>query len=396
MQSLFVSRSRLKSTVEIPSSKSYANRALILAAISSHPVLLENLPDATDVTHLINALKSLGLKIEYTSQGMRFLNSFPACETDSIHIQVGDGGTTARFLAALCLLGSKRYSLELHERLSQRPWGEFLRIAKDLGAHAHLQGNILTIQGPVNFPKELNVDCSQTTQFATAFALVASDKSCEVIPKGMDASESYWEMTKALIKTIPHATSYSVPLDWSSASYPLAFAALNQQLFIPELHLDPFQADACFFHVLKSFDCIQEMASGISVSPIKNKSQSISLDVSQCLDLTPSLAFFLSHIEGHHQLKNVTHLSYKESDRLQEIIQLLSQFDKKVTLEGENLIIYGDPGRIFRPVDLKLPRDHRMVMAGALFLLHHSGGSLYPSEAVEKSFPGFFSMILPP
>jgi 5-enolpyruvylshikimate-3-phosphate synthase len=42
---------------------------------------------------------------------------------------------------------------------------------------------------------------------------------------------------------------------------------------------------------------------------------------------------------------------------------------------------------------LELPDDHRMIMSAALFLRFHQGGSVSPAEAVEKSYPEFFSLI---
>jgi 5-enolpyruvylshikimate-3-phosphate synthase len=36
-----------------------------------------------------------------------------------------------------------------------------------------------------------------------------------------------------------------------------------------------------------------------------------------------------------------------------------------------------------------------MVMTGTLFLLHHGGGTISPSEAVCKSYPDFFNLIFP-
>src|SRR5690606_4539426 len=103
--------------------------------------------------------------------------------------------------------------------------------------------------------------------------------------------------------------------------------------------------------------------------------------------------FFLSHLEGQHELHGVKNLVHKERDRLKEVIELLNHFEKKSSTEGDVLYIEESPGLINKEIELDLPDDHRMVMAGALFLSHHQGGSLKPAEAVKKSYPDFFSLL---
>lgn len=83
----------------------------------------------------------------------------------------------------------------------------------------------------------------------------------------MRSSQSYWSMTNELQKKLKTMDRYEVPLDWSSASYPMAFAALNHKIVFPKLHYDTFQSDSKVFDLLKTFDCIEENESGISVGP---------------------------------------------------------------------------------------------------------------------------------
>lgn len=162
MQSLSVKKGSLQTTVQVPTSKSYANRALILSAIQKKKTVLTHMPTASDVTILIRCLKEIGLDIQIQNQTVEISNSFPECEkTNSgvVEVEVGEGGTTARFLAGMLLLGKKTYILQLGQRLKERPWQEFIDQAISLGADVKLAGNKLTIKGPVIFPSELIVDC---------------------------------------------------------------------------------------------------------------------------------------------------------------------------------------------------------------------------------------------
>lgn len=393
MQTLPIPRRDLRNVISLPSSKSYANRALILAALCGN-CRISNLPRATDVSHLLECLQRLGLDMTFNSLTVSFRQKFPDCEPmgdGELTLPIGEGGTTGRFLAALVLLGRRSYRLQLGPRLSQRPWEEFIAVANRLGASARLNGRDLLLKGPIRLPEVLEIDCSRTTQFATAFQLISLNTNSSVVPVHLASSQSYLAMTEKLVATFP-VKDYVVPLDWSSASYPLAYGALNHEIHFPGLHYDPLQADAKFYDVLRSLGSVDENPDGIRVRKIL-KSKDIHLEVSDALDLVPTLAYFLGNLPGNHSLTGVENLMHKESDRLQEVISLLGAFGRETKSDGRVLMIKGEESRLTIPKQLVLPDDHRLVMAGTLFLLHHGGGAVSPSEAVAKSYPDFFSII---
>lgn len=389
-----VTPGNLPSIVNLPTSKSYANRALILSALKPHTVTLENVPDADDVLFLIKALKEIGLDIHIDNEKVEVRNNFPDCEKNAeVYLEVGEGGTTARFLACMLLLGKSKYILKLGKRLKERPWGEFIKVANELGAHCSLNGEELSIQGPVIVNEKLEVDCGQTTQFASGFQLAFALKKIAVLPKNLNSSQSYWKMSQGLIDHFQSNRNYSIPLDWSSASYPMAFAALKHEIFFPKLHRDSFQADEKFFDILNTFGCIQEASNGVRITQITDRNKDVSVDVSDCLDLVPTLAFFLAHIEGTHILKNIDNLIHKESDRLNEIIKIIHAFGFHTKTVGSDLVIEGSINVFGKKMDLILPDDHRIVMCASLFMRYHQGGSVDPKEAVKKSYPKFFELL---
>lgn len=391
---LKVKPGRLQSTIALPGSKSYANRILILAALKETPFLINRLPDSDDVTFLVKALGVVGLSIVRTENTLTIQNSFPQCETEGKTIEVGEGGTTARFLASLLLRGSKSYCLVLGDKLKTRPWEEFIHLVEQHGGKAKLNDNKLTVQGPLTLPDRVEVDCSRTTQFASGLQLAFSLSGKVIVPSKLNTSQSYWKMTEELVHLARKQNSYDVPLDWSSASYPLAFGALTQNITFPGLSFDPFQADAKFMEILKAFEAIEIGPHGLMVKPCQ-KNASIHVDVSDCLDLVPALAFLLAHRKGEHKLKGVANLIHKESDRLLEVTRLLSRFKRKTSVSDNVLTIHGSEEILTEAIELDLPDDHRMVMTGVLFLLKHAGGSVSPAQAVNKSYPGFFNILNP-
>jgi 3-phosphoshikimate 1-carboxyvinyltransferase len=392
MTSLLINKGHFKTPLEIPRSKSFANRALILSALSKKSKTIQFLPSSTDVTFLIKALEAVGLKIDRHGEETTFKNSFPECETSQVEsVHIGEGGTTARFFACLLMKGSLRYELILGERLKERPWTSFIKLMNDLGGKVSLVGNKLTLQGPVSLPPHLEVDCSHTTQFASGLQMAFPQS--QILPYLMKTSQSYWDLTVDIIKKVSSLDTVTVPMDWSSASYPLAFAAINQEIELRGLRYDPLQADAKFLTLLRKLGAIKkEDDHGITVGLVTKK-EPITIDVQDCLDLVPALSFFLAHIPGEHTLVGIENLVHKESNRLSEVRQLLTHFNRSSELVGSILKIAGSEEKINHKVPLKMPDDHRMIMAGTLFLLHHEGGEISPTEAVNKSFPGFFSLL---
>lgn len=389
MQNLKIPKGGLPSRVHVPASKSYANRALVLGAVTPGDVTLENVPEATDVLHLVEALEKIGLSMDRRGSTLVMKGSFPASETEGKGIDIGEGGTTARFLAALLLLGKKEYTLKLGKRLKDRPWEEFLQIAQKLGGKVELDGDRLKIQGPIKKPQSLEVDCSRTTQFATAFDLVLS--GTEILPRNVNSSEAYLAMNAPLKEHFQTELKYVVPRDWSSSAFPMVFGALNQNIDFPGLFFDPFQADSRILEVLNDLGAVETHPGGLLVRPL-TRPQSVQLSMNDCLDLFPAMVFLLAHIPGNHVLQGLENLAYKESDRLKEMEKILKTFGRKFTAASDELRLEGSQ-ELHPPVTLNLPDDHRIVMAAALFLRHHEGGELNQANSVTKSYPGFFELL---
>ena len=121
--------------IEVPYSKSWANRILILAAIKSAVVKIQGTPDSSDVVNLVNSLKKIGLIIEESDQSLIVKNSFPNCEAglEVVYLETGDGGTTNRFILPLLALGKKKYRLQASGHMKSRPMDEILDVLQAHG-----------------------------------------------------------------------------------------------------------------------------------------------------------------------------------------------------------------------------------------------------------------------
>ena len=392
----------------IPSSKSHTNRALILGAVSGEKFKVYNVSDSSDVVNLINAFKKIGLTLIQEDSTVTFLNSFPECEkntTESIvKLHTGDGGTTNRFLIALLSRGKKEYHLFPTEKMNSRPIEDLIVSLKKLSVNIVLDssGNNnepwIKIQGPASMynTTKLEIDCQKSTQFATAMMLAFSKLPLKFEFMNLHASEAYLKLTSLVIKKSLINHSYTVPVDFSSLSYPAALAALSGRVLIKNcFELDLYQADSEFINVLKMSgahceftDCGLEIKRSDKLSPFF-------FDVSKAPDLFPTLVFFASHINGTSRFTNLEILKFKESDRLQEMINLMTKFDVEMFYDNtENtLTITGLNQEKYQQSIIKPARDHRIVMAAALFMSKNSGGELYEGDCVEKSYPAFFELL---
>lgn len=386
--------------VEVPGSKSFANRVLILAAIEKSPITIENLPLSHDVERMIQILKQIGLVISSSDNSITIENSFPDCErlsNTSIVIKPGDGGTTTRFIIPLLSLGKSKYIVEPTGRMRTRPIKGLLGNLEDLGVKCtQSDEKWLTIQGPIKeIPKSLRVDASKTTQHATAMALIL--KNTHIIPEGMDFSKSYWDMTTELISNFKNRQAHFItPVDFSSLSYPLALAATTGRVRVKNcLEVDTFQADSILISLLRNFGATVELSDkGLEVSKA-NTLVGIDHDCSNCPDLVPTLGFICSMARGTSKLSNVKVLKFKESDRLQELFKIFNTFNilHEYNEILDELIIHGNSERLNGQIDIKTAEDHRMVMCSYLFLRSHSGGSVNHSGCVSKSFGNFFEVM---
>jgi 3-phosphoshikimate 1-carboxyvinyltransferase len=392
--------------ISLPASKSHANRALIVGALRGGDFKIHNLPDSTDVLNLVSCLREIGLEIIQDHSTFTFKNSFPQCESktsfDIIDLYTGDGGTTNRFLLALLARGKKSYQLFPSEKMSERPIDDLLEPLKSLAVKITTSYNKnepwITIRGPATMinTSRVAIDCHKSTQFASAMMLAFSTLPLTLDFKNLDASATYLELTEYVLKETLNSNSYTIPVDFSSLSYPAALAAVCGDLVVSNcFKKDTFQPDSFFIDFLEQVGAVVSWSpEGLKIS----KGQLLkpfSLSIKNFPDLFPTLVYLAAHCEGVSELSELEILRYKESDRLAEMLKVLDAFKVKYEFNQELniLTIHGQTDTKYAFAEIHPPRDHRIVMASYLFMRTNLGGDLYEANCVEKSFPRFFSQL---
>ncbi len=389
--------------IEVPTSKSYANRILTLSAISDEEIKVKNLPHSTDVLTLINCLMEIGLEIKREADSLLISNCFPACEQSKnpLRLKTGDGGTTNRFLIPLLALGENEYEIVPDGLISQRPIDELVKHLQKLDVKIEFNNSAywLKVQGPLRKQTEIiEVDCSKTTQIASSLLMVLSKLNIEVEANNIKSSQTYFQLTKYLIEQFKkNQTEFTVPVDFSSASYPIALAVITGECIIDNCNkIDSYQSDSVFVELLNNSGAnIKIDNSGLIVRQSKTLTP-MDVDCSPCPDLVPALAFVCSYISGTSYLRNLSVLRFKESDRVEEIIKVLTKFNVKFEADQENetLIIHGNNNAEKIEFTQYLPpKDHRIIMMTYLFMRRNSGGKLFNFQHAEKSFPDFFGVM---
>lgn len=389
-----LSLANLPNTITCPTSKSYAARALILAALKNKSTTIWDLPSAQDTKDLISVLKFVGLEFAENQNQLTILNSFPACEKNEYQeLNLGEGGTTIRFLLPLLALGRQKYRLYYEGRMNDRPMEELYRALSSLGAEVEVLANGISIQGPIDLTKSIEVDCSKTTQFASGLTHLQLLGDFKVKYENLNHSRAYLEMSKKLVTHYKQNDEFTVPADFSGLGYILAYAIFHQDILINNIKQeDELQADNEIFNIMKQIGVKFEFTrAGLEIKQLEHFNSGFEIDGSLCIDLVPTLTFIASYLPFESKIKNISNLIYKESDRLAEIMKILGRFKVKHSYdETQDILLIQGVTKKVDEISYICPNDHRMVMLVSLFLKQNSGGEIMPESAINKSFPEFF------
>lgn len=400
---LKINKGHIKKSIKAPTSKSWANRFLIIAAIQKGPTIIENISQSTDVKNMLLAFNQIGLKVETQNEKIIIHNSFPACENFSddniINLTTGDGGTTNRFLLALLSRGKKKYRLITSKEFSKRPNDDFFDVLVNMGVDLKVGKNDFWVEiqgnGAIKSLDRIEVDCEKSTQFLSGLMLAYADENIEFLPKNLKSSFDYIEMTKKLISDFKVGKKYFYnPVDFSSLSYPIAFVCDGEALNIENcFEIDKFQADSFLFSFLENkgvkFHFSKE---GLKVDSTHFDLKPFLIECSGFPDLVPTLIFIACLCHGRSTLQGLEVLKHKESDRFREICHLLKEFKIKYEVNHrlDEISVFG-PCKNINNCELNLPPDHRMIIIAAMFLKKFGNGEINQIQHVNKSYPTFFS-----
>jgi 3-phosphoshikimate 1-carboxyvinyltransferase len=186
-------------------------------------------------------------------------------------------------------------------------------------------------------------------------------------------------------------TDYVVEPDASSASYPLAAAAVaGGTVHVPGLTAAALQGDAHFVEVLSDMGCeVVRNASGTTVTR-EGPLRGLDIDMVDMSDLVPTLAVVAAFATTPTTIRGVGFIRAKESDRLGDLCAELRRAGVRATETDDGLVVH--PGSPSASV-LHTHHDHRLAMAFALLGLVADGVEIDDPGVVSKSWPDYWQML---
>ena len=198
------------------------------------------------------------------------------------------------------------------------------------------------------------------------------------------------------------AADLAIEGDWSAAANFLVAGAIFGSLDLDGLDTASLQADLSIMDILTEAGASlsrldEEKTLHVQRAPLN----AFHFDLNQCPDLFPIVAVLATFCQGESRLAGVNRLAGKESDRGKAVADMLTQMGVENHIEDDEMIICGQSlqqrlltGALLRGGSYTSLHDHRMVMALKVAALGADGPITIDDEAcVAKSFPSFHEIF---
>ena len=387
---------QLQGTIDLPTSKSISNRALLLSSLANNRLPVTRVATCDDTRVMQAALQ----------------------HTTHI-IDIGAAGTAMRFLTAYFATQDGTWTLTGSERMKQRPIKLLAEALNSLGAdirYLEKEGfPPLEISGKPLQGGELRLQGNVSSQFISALLMIAPtmQQGMTLTLEGRVISRPYirmtlnmmeafgvhaeWKDQRIIVKPQPyHPSAFAVESDWSAASYWYGMAALmpNAELTLLGLQQNSLQGDSKCAELFASLGVSSHFSSeGVVITSTGNTVSFFSYnfvdqpDLAQTVVVTCCLLGVCFRFEGLHSL------TIKETDRIAALMKELAKIGYLVSNPEEGVLEWnGERTLPSTPAIIDTYDDHRMAMAFAIASLRHSVTIAHP-EVVSKSYPMFWDNL---
>ncbi|MEY2967112.1 MAG: hypothetical protein RLY50_1162, partial [Actinomycetota bacterium] len=126
-------RGPIDATVELPGSKSVANRMLVCALLANGESTIHGLPEGDDVRVIVDAMAKVG-RCELDGPNVRVRGGDALGPYLPAHVDCALAGTSSRFLTAVGCLQVDPVVVDGGDRLRDRPMGDLHVALESLGA----------------------------------------------------------------------------------------------------------------------------------------------------------------------------------------------------------------------------------------------------------------------
>ena len=440
--------------LDMPASKSFAQRAIVAAALADGTSHLGGYSPCGDNESALAAAKRLGAKVIVKGSDLEItgISAFEKCLTIN-EISVGESGFLTRMLIpVLSAIADGPVRVTGEKTLLNRPLSGAHDIMASFGVRLVpevLPSDIrkgdcyvpLTVKGPL-VPGRADVSGKGGSQLISgllaALPLAGNRSTVYVhdprsipymfitvdvlrkfgieIGSEMEGDEDFlqtqdWTLCTGVtfkMRGNQHyrAADFRIEGDWSGAANFLVAGAIFGDVEVEGLDTQSLQADISIMDIL--------MDAGASMSQLEGDAATtgpvhvtraplcaFETDLNNCPDLFPIVAVLAAFCPGTSRIRGVERLRHKETDRAAAIVDMLTQMGVPVQVDEDEMTVegMGFPQRILTGNLLKGGKytshgDHRMVMALKVASLGaDSPVEIDDTACVAKSFPGFLEMF---
>jgi 3-phosphoshikimate 1-carboxyvinyltransferase len=387
---------------------------IFLALLANGESEIRNLPSSDDVKASLEAVKAFGGEVAEEKGRVRIVGGEVRAPEDVINMK--GSGTGARIAIGIGTLVPKGFGACItgNESLRRRPMGPVVEVFNALGAEVKsLRGDKLPVVSFGGLPGgEAEVDGSVTSQHVTS-ALIAGTKSergvrlkiknlvsrayvalteevLETFGAEVECSEDYSECSVKPSELRP--VSMAVPGDYALAAFPMTLAVITKGRVVVEGLPAPRDGpgDHRIIQYLKAFGAeVAYISEKVEVS-MKGRPKAVKLNLRDEPDLALPIAAVAAIAQGESVLRGLSHLAYKESNRLEQIVKVLNCFGVKARVDAGSIRVWGTVA--LKPCTITCPDDHRIAMMASL-LGAYVGARVDNAECVSKSWPEYWEVL---
>jgi 3-phosphoshikimate 1-carboxyvinyltransferase len=411
----------VRGTVALPGSKSFTNRALIIAACAPGTSVVSGILRSDDSYWCMESLRQLGVAIEDVAgeedgEALRITGTSVWAEP-SKPLYIGSAGTTGRFLTSVLALSARSpVTITASEQLSRRPMKTLFEALATLGARFTFLGENgcfpVRIDPWVPGEAVVSVSGGQSSQFISGLLMAAPlmDRPVEIRVVDQIVQADYVRITLEVLAAFGvqieaneafdrffvqpsefRPTRYAVEADASTATYFAALGALGGEITISNLRLETTQPDIEFLQVLRRMGCeVVGTPAGVTVRGPAKLRGDFEIDMRAFSDSFLTLAAIAPFSDGQIDITGVAHIRHHESDRINVMARILATLEVPAEERTDGIRIFPGTPR-FRRVPTH--DDHRVAMSLAVLGLAGSGIEITDPGCVSKTCPNFFELI---
>jgi 3-phosphoshikimate 1-carboxyvinyltransferase len=405
--------------VLVVGSKSYTNRALIIAALARGQSLLTGALFSDDTRYMGESLQKLGVGVvaDEAARTLRVRGISGVVAAQSAQCFVGNAGTAARFLPVVMALGQGVYEIDGVARMRERPIAPLLEALSSLGVRVDALGKPgcfpLRIHGGTLEGGRVSVSGSASSQYTSGLMLAAPAmaRGLTVDIEGELVSRPYLEMTAQAMRDFGaqvaaqgersfvvqpggyQGREYAIEPDASAASYFFAAAAITGgRVRVQGLGTRSLQGDRGLVYILEKMGCSLREGEDFTElrGPARGQLVGVDVNMNELSDVAQTLAVVAPFASTPTRVTGIGFIRKKETDRVGAVVTELTRLGIRADEEADGFVIH--PGRA-RPGAVDTYDDHRMAMSFALLGLVQPGIVINDPGCVSKTFPHYFDVL---